>query len=231
MPRRHREHHNLGRAGWLRAAVLGANDGILSTASLILGVASASHSKSGILISGVSGLVAGALSMASGEYVSVSTQADVEKADLDQERDELKEDKEGELKELSRIYVHRGLDPDLARQVAVQLSAKDALGAHARDELGISKQMKARPLQAALASAVSFSCGAAVPLVAGMVVPIAWSIVAVYVTSLIVLVALGALGARTGGAPMLGGALRVGFWGAVAMAVTAGIGSLFHVQI
>jgi VIT1/CCC1 family predicted Fe2+/Mn2+ transporter len=231
MARRHREHHRLERAGWLRAAVLGANDGILSTASLILGVAAASHSKSGILISGVSGLVAGALSMASGEYVSVSTQADVEKADLDQERQELTEDKDGELRELAHIYARRGLDHDLARKVAEQLTKKDALAAHARDELGISEAMAARPLQAAMASAVSFSSGALIPLVAGMIVPIAWSAWVVYATSLIFLVGLGALGAYSGGAPMLGGAMRVGFWGALAMAVTAGIGSLFHVQI
>lgn len=227
----HREHHRIERAGWLRAAVLGANDGILSTASLILGVAAASHSKSGILISGISGLVAGALSMAAGEYVSVSTQADVEKADLSQERQELKEDKEGELRELAHIYMRRGLDPNLAQEVAIQLTRKDALGAHARDELGISAEMSARPLQAAFASAVSFSCGAIVPLAVGMVAPLAWSVPAVYSTSLAVLVGLGALGAYTGGAPLLGGALRVGFWGAVAMAITAGIGSLFHVQL
>jgi VIT1/CCC1 family predicted Fe2+/Mn2+ transporter len=227
----HREHHRLERAGWLRAAVLGANDGILSTASLILGVASAFHSKSGILISGVSGLVAGALSMASGEYVSVSTQSDVEKADLAQERQELKEDKDGELRELTRIYVRRGLDDELARQVAVQLTEKDALAAHARDELGISKQMRARPMQAALASAISFSCGAAIPLLAGMAVPLSWSITAVYATSLIFLLVLGAVGAKTGGASPLAGAARVGFWGAIAMAVTAGIGTLFHVQL
>jgi len=227
----HREHHRLGRTGWLRAAVLGANDGILSTASLILGVASASHSKNGILVSGVSGLVAGALSMASGEYVSVSTQSDVEKADLAQERQELKEDQDGELRELTQIYVHRGLDADLAKRVAVQLTEKDALGAHARDELGISKQMRAKPMQAALASAISFSCGAAVPLLAGMIVPISWSISVVYATSLFFLLVLGAAGAKTGGALPLAGAARVGFWGAIAMAVTGGIGALFHVQL
>jgi len=227
----HREHHRLGRTGWLRAAVLGANDGILSTASLILGVASASHSKNGILVSGVSGLVAGALSMASGEYVSVSTQSDVEKADLAQERQELKEDQDGELRELTQIYVHRGLDADLAKRVAVQLTEKDALGAHARDELGISKQMRAKPMQAALASAISFSCGAAVPLLAGMIVPISWSISVVYATSLFFLLVLGAAGAKTGGALPLAGAARVGFWGAIAMAVTGGIGALFNVQL
>jgi VIT1/CCC1 family predicted Fe2+/Mn2+ transporter len=231
MPRRHLERHQIARVGWLRAAVLGANDGILSTASLMLGVATASHSKGGILIAGISGLVAGALSMASGEYVSVSSQADVEKSALAQERRELKEDGDAELKELARIYVHRGLEPDLARQVAVQLTRKDALGAHARDELGISEELSARPLQAAFASAISFSCGAVVPLLAAILVPITWSVIAVYTTSLIFLVVLGAIGARAGGAPVFIGAVRVGFWGAIAMAVTAGIGTLFHVQL
>jgi VIT1/CCC1 family predicted Fe2+/Mn2+ transporter len=231
MPRRHLERHQIARIGWLRAAVLGANDGIISTASLMLGVATASHSKSGILIAGISGLVAGALSMASGEYVSVSSQADVEKSALAQERRELKEDGDAELTELARIYVHRGLEPDLARQVAVQLTRKDALAAHARDELGLSEELSARPLQAAFASAVSFSCGAVVPLLAAILVPVAWSIIAVYTTSLIVLVVLGAIGARTGGAPAFVGAVRVGFWGTIAMAVTAGIGTLFHVQL
>jgi VIT1/CCC1 family predicted Fe2+/Mn2+ transporter len=232
MPRRrHHEQHLLNRAGWLRAAVLGANDGILSTASLILGVATASHSKSGILISGVAGLVAGALSMASGEYVSVSTQADVEKAQLAQERRELKEDQRGELEELTHIYMRRGLQPELARRVAVELTEKDALAAHARDELGLSEEMSARPLQAALASALSFSGGAAVPLLTGLIAPLQWAIPAIYIDSLLFLVILGALGAHTGGAPMLTGALRVGFWGALAMAVTAGIGMLFHVRL
>jgi VIT1/CCC1 family predicted Fe2+/Mn2+ transporter len=229
--RRHREGHNLSRTGWLRAAVLGANDGILSTASLILGVATASHSHASILISGVSGLVAGALSMGSGEYVSVSSQSDAENAVLTQERRELAEDKEGELRELTQIYVHRGLDPKLAAEVAAQLSKKDALGAHARDELGISKVMRARPLQAALASAASFSAGALIPLLAGTLTPIQLSVASVYAISLAFLVVLGAVGARVGGAPMLPGALRVAFWGALAMAVTAGIGMLFHVNI
>jgi VIT1/CCC1 family predicted Fe2+/Mn2+ transporter len=227
----HREGHNLSRTGWLRAAVLGANDGILSTASLILGVATASHSHTSILISGVSGLVAGALSMGSGEYVSVSSQSDAEMAVLAQERRELLEDKDGELQELTHIYVHRGLDPTLAAEVAAQLSKKDALAAHARDELGISKAMRARPLQAAFASAASFSAGALIPLLAGTAAPIQWSIAAVYVISLVFLVVLGALGAHAGGAPMLPGALRVAFWGALAMAVTAGIGMLFHVSL
>src|SRR5882724_11955289 len=225
-PRRHREIHNLSRTGWLRAAVLGANDGILSTASLILGVATASHSPTSILVSGVSGLVAGALSMGSGEYVSVSSQSDAENAALAQERRELREDKDGELRELTRIYIHRGLDPGLATAVAAQLSKKDALAAHARDELGISKALRARPLQAALASAASFSTGALIPLLAGVVAPVQWTVPAVYGISLTFLIALGAVGARAGGAPMLPGALRVAFWGALAMAVTAGIGML-----
>lgn len=229
--RRHRENHLIGRVGWLRAAVLGANDGILSTASLILGVATASHSKSGILIAGISGLVAGALSMAAGEYVSVSTQADVEKAELAQEKRELKEDAGAELDELTHIYIQRGLEPELARKVAVQLTHKDALAAHARDELGITEEFVARPIQAAIASAISFSAGAVLPLLAGLIAPIGLAVPVIYATSLLVLVALGALGARTGGAPMLMGAIRVGFWGAIAMAVTTGIGTLFHVQL
>jgi vacuolar iron transporter family protein len=228
---RHHEHHHVSRTGWLRAAVLGANDGILSTASLILGVAAATHSSNGILVSGISGLVAGALSMAAGEYVSVSSQADAEKADLDLERRELAGDQAGELKELTQIYVRRGLDEKLAGEVARQLSRKDALAAHARDELGISKEMRARPTQAALASALSFSIGAVIPLAAGIIAPLAWAVPAVYATSLGFLVVLGAVGAQAGGAPILPGALRVTFWGAFAMAVTAGIGSLFHVAL
>ena len=231
MRRHHTEQHLIARVGWLRAAVLGANDGILSTASLILGVATASHSRSGILVAGVSGLVAGALSMAAGEYVSVSSQADVEKAELDQERRELKEDSHAELAELTQIYVKRGLDRELAHQVAVQLTHKDALAAHARDELGITEEFIARPLQAALASAIAFSCGAVLPLIVGIVTPMALAVPAIYGASLIFLTLLGAIGAKTGGAPMGMGALRVGFWGAVAMAVTACIGTLFHVQL
>jgi vacuolar iron transporter family protein len=227
----HREHHHLSRAGWLRATVLGANDGILSTASLILGVATATHSHGSILIAGVSGLVAGAGSMAAGEYVSVSSQADTEKADLAQEREELIEDKEGELRELTQIYVRRGLNQELAKQVAEELSKKDALAAHARDELGISKVMQARPIQAALASATSFSTGAMIPLLAGTLAPINVSAAAVYATSLVFLIVLGAIGAKAGGAPMLPASLRVMFWGALAMAFTAGIGMLFHVQV
>jgi VIT1/CCC1 family predicted Fe2+/Mn2+ transporter len=227
----HREQHLIGRVGWLRAAVLGANDGIISTASLILGVATASHSRSGILIAGISGLVAGALSMAAGEYVSVSSQADVEASVLAQERRELKEDHQAELAELTQIYVGRGLDPALARKVAEQLMEKDALGAHARDELGITQEFTARPLQAAIASAISFSGGAVLPLVVGITIPIAWAVPAIYGTSLLFLVLLGVVGARMGGAPVWAAALRVGFWGALAMAVTAGIGMLFHVQL
>ena len=227
----HPEGHNLSRTGWLRAAVLGANDGVLSTASLILGVATASHSHTSILISGVSGLVAGALSMGTGEYVSVSSQSDTENAVLEQERRELAEDQIGELKELTAIYVRRGLDKSLAAEVAAQLSKKDALAAHARDELGISKVMRARPLQAALASAASFSIGALIPLLVAIVAPIAWSVSAVYMVSLGSLILLGSLGAWAGGAPVFRGALRVTFWGAFAMAVTAGIGMLFHVTV
>ncbi len=229
--RSHREHHHIGNTGWLRAAVLGANDGVLSTASLILGVATATHSHGSILIAGVSGLVAGALSMAAGEYVSVSSQADVEKADLAVERRELATDKDAELKELTGIYVQRGLTRELAAQVAQQLTAKDALAAHARDELGITEASTARPLQASLASAASFAAGAAVPILASLLAPINVVVAAVYVSSLVVLAALGALGARAGGAPLLPATLRVTFWGIVAMAVSAGIGLLFHVQV
>lgn len=224
------EGHNLERSGWLRAAVLGANDGVLSTASLILGVATASHSHSSILISGVSGLVAGALSMGSGEYVSVSSQSDAERAVLRQERQELAADEAGELEELTKIYVRRGLAKKLAAEVATQLSRKDALAAHAQDELGISKVMRARPLQAALASAASFSVGAFIPLLVAIITPTGWSISAVYTVSLGFLVLLGALGAWAGGAPIARGALRVAFWGALAMGVTAAIGTLFHVS-
>jgi VIT1/CCC1 family predicted Fe2+/Mn2+ transporter len=227
----HREHHLISRTGWLRAAVLGANDGILSTASLILGVASASHSRSGIIVSGVSGLVAGALSMAVGEYVSVSSQSDVEKAAIEQERQELKADGAGELRELEQIYIKRGLSGELAAEVARQLTRKDALAAHTRDELGISKVMRANPVQAAVASAVSFSAGAAIPLLAGVISPIDFAIPAVYGTALCFLVVLGALGARTGGAPIIPATIRVAFWGAFAMAATAGIGFLFNVRL
>lgn len=225
------EANPISRTGWLRAAVLGANDGVLSTASLILGVASATYSHSAILVSGASGLVAGALSMAAGEYVSVSSQRDVETAALAQERRELATDSKGELKELTDIYVRRGLSPELALQVARQLTKRDALGAHARDELGISKEMQARPLQAAFASAGSFSVGAAVPLVVALLAPVNAAIAAIYGVSLLALAGLGALSARTGEAPVMRATLRVTIFGAAAMAVTAGIGQLFHVNV
>lgn len=227
MPEPQRERHRTGRIGWLRAAVLGANDGILSTASLVLGVAAARATHSNVMVAGVAGLVAGAMSMAAGEYVSVHSQADTERADLKLERAELKTDNEGEHRELMAIYVARGLDPKLAKQVAQQLMAHDALGAHAQDELGISVKLKPRPIQAALASAASFAVGAALPLVVTGVVPQATLIPVVSGTSLLFLALLGGLAARAGGAGVTVGALRVTFWGALAMAVTAGVGALF----
>jgi VIT1/CCC1 family predicted Fe2+/Mn2+ transporter len=227
MPARQREQHRTGRVGWLRAAVLGANDGILSTASLVLGVAAAHATHSNVVVAGVAGLVAGAMAMAAGEYVSVHSQADTEKADLKLERTELKTDNVGEHKELAAIYVARGLDAALAKQVAKQLMAHDALGAHARDELGISPALRARPLQAALASAASFVAGAAMPLVVTAITPQAGLIPLVSGTSLLFLALLGGLAARAGGAGVLLGAIRVTFWGALAMGVTAGVGALF----
>ena len=227
MPEPQRERHRTGRIGWLRAAVLGANDGILSTASLVLGVAAAHATHSNVMVAGVAGLVAGAMSMAAGEYVSVHSQADTERADLKLERAELKTDNEGEHRELMAIYVARGLDPKLAKQVAQQLMAHDALGAHAQDELGISVKLKPRPIQAALASAASFAVGAALPLVVTGVVPQATLIPVVSGTSLLFLALLGGLAALAGGAGVTVGALRVTFWGALAMAVTAGVGALF----
>ena len=224
---RHREWHRTERAGWLRAAVLGANDGIVSTASLVLGVAAAHASHSGVLVAGVAGLVAGAMSMAAGEYVSVHSQADTEQADLERERQELKADDQGERRELTAIYVARGLDPALAKQVADQLMAHDALGAHARDELGISDALSARPLQAALASAASFAVGAAMPLLVTALAPEASLIAIVAGTSLVFLALLGGVAARAGGAPVTAGAMRVTFWGALAMGLTAGVGALF----
>jgi VIT1/CCC1 family predicted Fe2+/Mn2+ transporter len=221
------ERHRTGRVGWLRAAVLGANDGILSTASLVLGVASAHASHGSIMVAGVAGLVAGAMAMAAGEYVSVHSQADTEKADLKLERRELKTDNAGEHKELAAIYVARGLDAALAKQVAKQLMAHDALGSHARDELGISASFTARPIQAALASAASFVTGAAMPLVVTAIAPVAVLIPLVAGSSLLFLALLGGLAARAGGAGVLAGAMRVTFWGALAMAVTAGVGALF----
>jgi VIT1/CCC1 family predicted Fe2+/Mn2+ transporter len=225
---RHRERHRTARIGWLRAAVLGANDGIVSTASLMLGVAAAQASHNSVLLAGVAGLVAGAMSMAAGEYVSVHSQADTEKADIERERKELKSDDAGERKELTAIYVGRGLDPALAREVADQLMAHDALGAHVRDELGISQVFNARPIQAALASAGSFAVGAALPLLVTFFAPPAHLIYMVAVTSLVCLALLGAMAARAGGADVAVGALRVTFWGALAMAVTTGVGALVN---
>jgi len=227
MPVRQIERHRTARVGWLRAAVLGANDGILSTASLVLGVAAAHGTHRSILIAGVAGLVAGAMSMAAGEYVSVHSQADTEKAALQLERAELKTDNVGEHKELAAIYVARGLAPALAKQVAQQLMAHDALGAHARDELGISPSFKARPIQAAMASAGSFAIGALMPLLVAALTPAAALIPLVSGTSLLFLALLGALAAHTGGAGVMVGAIRVTFWGALAMAITAGVGALF----
>lgn len=227
MPAGQIERHRAGRTGWLRAAVLGADDGILSTASLVLGVAAANGSRSSVLIAGIAGLVAGAMSMAAGEYVSVHSQKDTEKADLALERRELRADGSGEHKELEAIYVGRGLDRTLAREVANQLMAHDALGAHARDELGITATLEARPIQAALASATSFTFGAGIPLVVTALVPPASLLFVVPAVSLLVLACLGALAARAGGARIGPGAIRVAFWGALAMGVTAGVGALF----
>lgn len=226
MPTRHNERHRTERVGWLRAAVLGANDGILSTASLVLGVAAAHATHSNVVVAAVAGLVAGSMSMAAGEYVSVHSQADTEMADLKLERGELKTDSKGEHKELAAIYVGRGLDPTLAKQVAEQLMAHDALGAHARDELGISPALSARPLQAAMASAGSFAVGAAMPLVVAIIAPDAALIPLVSGTSLLFLALLGGLAAHAGGASVRLGAMRVTFWGALAMALTAGVGAL-----
>ena len=224
---RNKERHRTGRIGWLRAAVLGANDGILSTSSLVLGVAAAHASHRNVLVAGVAGLVAGSMSMAAGEYVSVHSQEDTEQADLKLERAELRADDRGEHKELTEIYVDRGLDPSLAKQVAEQLMAHDALGAHARDELGISETLRARPLQAALSSAASFAVGAAMPLLVSAVAPEVGLIPVVFGTSVVFLALLGGLAARAGGASMMTGAVRVTFWGALAMAITAGVGALF----
>jgi len=225
--RRHSETHRSGRGGWLRAAVLGANDGIVSTASLIVGFAASGAERHAILLAGVAGLVGGALSMAAGEFVSVSSQADAEKADLALERRELASYPDGELRELAGIYVKRGLDPALARQVAEQLTAHDALAAHARDELGITHELRARPLQAAVASAAAFASGAALPLLITAVAPLARLESIVVAASLVCLALLGAAAARTGGAPVVRGAARVVVWSALAMAATAVIGRLF----
>ena len=224
---KHLENHRTHRIGWLRAAVLGANDGIVSTASLIVGVAAAESTKGNILVAGIAGLVAGAMSMAAGEYVSVSSQSDTERADLDRERMELATDSVQEHAELAAIYVDRGLDAELAGQVAMQLMAKDALGAHARDELGISEALSARPVQAAFASASTFAVGAAMPLLTVLLVPGPALIWAVSGGSLFFLALLGSLAARAGGSPVAKAAARVTFWGALAMALTAGAGALF----
>jgi len=231
MPHRHLERHRTGRIGWLRAAVLGANDGIVSTSSLVLGVAAAKASHANVLVAGVAGLVAGAMSMAAGEYVSVHSQADTEQAEIERERAELKDDPKGERQELAAIYTSRGLDPSLARQVADQLTAHDALGAHARDELGITEALRARPVQAALASAASFAAGAILPLAVTALSPPQVLIPVVAGTSLAFLALLGGVAARAGGASVLKGAIRVTFWSALAMAVTAAVGKLFGTAV
>lgn len=223
----HKERHSIENIGWLRAAVLGANDGIVSTASLLLGVAAANAAHGGILLAGIAGLVAGAMSMATGEYVSVSSQADTEKAALAEEQSELNSDYPGEYRELTSIYVHRGLDLALAKQVAARLMAHDALGAHARDELGITAITTARPLQAALASALSFSAGALLPLLVAVLVPVAWTIPAIVVSALVSLGILGGIAAKAGGAPIRPGVARILLWSALAMAVSSGTGLLF----
>lgn len=228
MPRStHPEIHRTDRIGWLRAAVLGANDGIVSTASLLVGVAAANAGHGELLVAGVAGLVAGAMSMAAGEYVSVSSQADTESADIAREREELRNQPDTEQRELATIYEKRGLDPALAVQVAQQLMRHDAIGAHARDELGISAELAARPVQAALASALTFAAGAALPLVAALATPASHVVISVSATSLVFLAGLGVLSARVGGAPMAKATARVVFWGALAMGLTAGVGKLF----
>ncbi len=227
MLKKHGESHRTARIGWLRAAVLGANDGIVSTASLVVGVAAANTGRGDVLVAGIAGLVAGAMSMAAGEYVSVSSQTDTEQADLARERKELDSDLEFEKEELASIYVNRGLDRALAQQVAEQLMARDALGAHAHDELGISETVTARPVQAALASAASFTAGAAMPLIVVLVAPEASLVAIVSIISLVFLALLGVLAARVGGSPVMKAAVRVTFWGALAMGLTAAVGALF----
>ena len=223
----HRERHSIEKIGWLRAAVLGANDGIVSTASLLLGVASANATHQSILLTGIAGLVAGAMSMATGEYVSVSSQSDTEKAALAEEQAELDADYQGEHRELTSIYVHRGLDVSLASQVAEKLMSHDALGAHARDELGISEITTAHPLQAAWASAMSFSAGAILPLLVAFIVSANWAIPAISLSALASLAILGGIAAKAGGAPIWPGIIRITFWSALAMGVSSGIGMLF----
>jgi len=227
----HREGHRSANTGWLRAAVLGANDGLISTSSIVVGVASAGMASNEIMISALAGMIAGALSMAAGEYVSVSSQADVESADLARETRELKEDPEGEFQELAAIYVERGLSPALARQVAAEFTEKDALTAHLRDELGISEISRARPLQAAIASALAFVVGAAPPMLVAAFAPVEVIPSLVTASSLVMLAALGGVAASLGRAPIVRGAVRVVFWGAVAMGVTALIGNLFDTQV
>ncbi|CAI1544431.1 VIT family protein [Serratia proteamaculans] len=223
----HRERHSIEKIGWLRAAVLGANDGIVSTASLLLGVASANVTHQSILLTGIAGLVAGAMSMATGEYVSVSSQSDTEKAALAEEQAELDADFQGEFRELTSIYVHRGLDVALAKQVAEKLMSHDALAAHAREELGISEITTARPLQAALTSAMSFSVGAILPLLVAAIVTIQWAIPAIALSALVSLAILGGIAAKAGGAPISPGIIRITFWSALAMGVSSGVGALF----
>jgi vacuolar iron transporter family protein len=227
---RHRERHNSHRSGWLRAAVLGANDGIISTASLMMGIAAANQSQNAILLAGIAGLVAGAVSMAAGEYVSVCSQTDLEKADLDKEKKELMDDPEGELRELEGIYMSRGISRELSKRVAAELTQKDALGAHAREELGITDFNAAKPLQAALASAASFALGALVPLLTAILAA-EKSLIVIPAISLISLTLLGALAAKIGGAKPVKGAIRVTFWGAAAMAATTLVGSFFGIEI
>jgi VIT1/CCC1 family predicted Fe2+/Mn2+ transporter len=225
------ERHRSARAGWLRAAVLGANDGIVSTASLLVGIAAAGTGRDELLLAGIAGLVAGAMSMAAGEFVSVSSQSDTERADLERERQELAADHDAECLELTAIYVGRGLTPELAREVAEQLMAHDALAAHARDELGLTPSLAARPVQAALASAAAFTAGAAAPVIVAALAPAAHVVPAIAASSLGFLATLGALAARAGGAPVAAGAVRVVFWGALAMAATAAVGRLFGTLI
>jgi vacuolar iron transporter family protein len=231
MPRIHRESHKAARIGWLRAAVLGANDGTISVASLVIGVAAAGASQSSILLTGVAGLVAGAMSMAAGEYVSVQSQADTEAADIEREKRELETDPEHEMEELTSIYVSRGLDQPLARQVAESLMKKDALGAHIRDELGITETLRARPIQAAFASAISFVAGAVIPIIAVLLAPSARVAETLSATALVTLIILGGTAAYAGGAPVIKGAMRVAFWGALAMGLTAGVGRFFGTAV
>ena len=227
----HVEHHRIHRSGWLRAAVLGANDGLVSTASLIVGVAAAEASRGNIILAGTAGLVAGAMSMAAGEYVSVKSQEDTERADLEMESDALRNNRDGEQNELAQIYRDRGLDHDLATEVARQLMDHDALGAHARDEIGITQQLSARPLQAAFTSAGTFAAGAAVPVILSAITPVSAILWCVPTVTIVTLGALGGLAAATGGASPMRGALRVCFWGSVAMAITAAVGRLFGISV